>query len=102
MNASCCGDLRFGKGWRGPSDGRPKVSRRAPVGLTCYLLSLLTLRATVFQNLNALFDARVDSIRVETVFGEEQLGVAVRDEAIWNPHPHDFDLVLKTVLFQKF
>lgn len=51
---------------------------------------------------DATFDSRVDSVRVESVFGEEQFGIAVRDETVWNSHPDDFDLILKTVLFQKF
>src|SRR5947208_1622358 len=67
--------------------------------LTCQLLSL---GAAVFRDFNTLSDLCVDSVHIETVFGEEQLGIAVRDEAVWNTHPHDFDLIQEAILFQQF
>ena len=55
---------------------------------------LLSLRAPVLENVYALSYPGVDPIGVETVFGEEQFRITVRNQTVGNAHAHQSYSVL--------
>ncbi len=55
---------------------------------------LLSLRAPVLKNVYALSYSGVDPIGVETVFGEEQFRIAMRNQPVGNAHAHQSYSVL--------
>ncbi len=63
---------------------------------------LLRLGAAIFHNFNGLFDARVNTVRVQAVFGQQKFGVAVRDNPVGNTHPDDAYFVLQAIFFKQF
>src|SRR5687767_653709 len=62
---------------------------------------LMVLRAAIVEDVHGFLDARVNSIRIKAVLGEQQLRIAMRHDAVGNAHANDADLVLKSVFFQQ-
>src|SRR5438270_6732066 len=60
------------------------------------------LRTTILDYFERLFDAGVNSVRVESVFRQQQLRISMSDDAIGHAHSHHANSILQTIFFQQF
>src|SRR6185503_2243623 len=57
--------------------------------------------STVVQHVNTLFHASVNPICIEPILGQKEFGIAMRDQAIRDAHPHDPDFILQAIFLQQ-
>lgn len=54
----------------------------------------------IFQNFDSFLHARVNPVRVQPIFCQQQFRIAVSDNAIGHTHAHHAHLVRESILFQ--
>src|SRR6185295_8675414 len=82
---------------------RPSVQqyRRASFSVAkCLSSHFFCFCSTVVQHVNTLFHASINPICIEPILGEQEFGIAMRDQPIRDAHPYDPYFVLQAVFLQ--